>query len=166
MSSCGRPANAATGIVARDTRSAKTNADRQTRIGAYPILHLVATIFLSGLPRMPTRAGTRISLYQERPGDTRSALDGATGTAISDSDNETETGAIAISDSDSAFPTPDTQGPPPRPRLRAAPAAESADYADFADFEWDQIMRGHGGGTWGTSITIRFHPCHLFCNNP
>ena len=104
-------------------------------------------------------------------------MDGATATGISDSDSvtdtgttgiadrdsETATGAIAISDKDSAFPAPDTQEPTPTPRLRAAPAAGSADYADF---EWDQIMRGHGGGTWGTSITIRFHPCHLFCDNP
>jgi len=50
---------------------------------------------------MPRRTGTRISLYQERPGDARSALHGATATAISDSNSGTETGATGTADRDS-----------------------------------------------------------------
>ena len=88
------------------------NADPHPRTGAYLILHSPHTIFVSGLPRMPRGTGTRICLYQERPGNARPA-NGATArrgrqgqrsptaittrrrgaTAKSDRDSETETGA-------------------------------------------------------------------------
>ena len=56
------------------------NADPHPRIGAYLLLHSLPIISVSGLPRMRRRTGTRICLYQERPGDARPA-NGATGTA-------------------------------------------------------------------------------------
>ena len=109
MSSCTQPANGGADAIARDTPPAKTNADPQERIGAYPILHSLPTISGPGLPRMQRRTATRCSLYQEPPrrckarprGDSEIRQRqrdryGATGTAISDSDGKTDTRAIGI----------------------------------------------------------------------
>ena len=88
MSSCGRPTNTATDIIARNTPSAKTNADPHSRIGAYPILHSLPTISGPGLRCMPRRTGTRWSLYQEPPGDARPPPTGTTAKSDRDSDRD------------------------------------------------------------------------------
>ena len=131
-----------------------------TRIGAYPILHSLPIIFVSGIHGMPRRTGTRSSLYQEHPGDARPALDGATATAISDSDgktdtgstgiadrdSETDTGAIAISDSDSGS------------RHRCRPATRRETICRDAGFpkKWATLPPVSNGGRGHLPHLIRF----------
>jgi len=108
MTSCTDCVNGGAVVTARDAPSAKTNADPQERIGAYPVLHSLPTISGPGLPRMPSRAGSRICLYQERPGDARPGY-GATArrgrqrnpTATATGTGRRRRGATAKSDSDS-----------------------------------------------------------------